>query len=176
MSHYKSNLRDVEFNLFELFGRDEILGKAPFDEVDTDTARSIVGEIERLSREDLAASFVDADRNPPVYDPATHSVTMNESFKASYDAWMASEWWRLQIPEELGGQKAPASLVWGSAEFVLGANPPIWMFACGPAFARVVFENGTSDRDRKIAQHMVDIDPHESRTRFFLGHRANSTP
>ena len=156
MSHYKSNLRDVEFNLFELFGRDEILGKAPFDEVDTDTARSIVGEIERLSREDLAASFVDADRNPPVYDPATHSVTMNESFKASYDAWMASEWWRLQIPEELGGQKAPASLVWGSAEFVLGANPPIWMFACGPAFARVVFENGTSDRDRKIAQHMVD--------------------
>ena len=156
MSHYKSNLRDVEFNLFELFGRDEILGKAPFDEVDTDTARSIVGEIERLSREDLAASCVDADRNPPVSDPATHSVTMNESFKASYDAWMASEWWRLQIPEELGGQKAPASLVWGSAEFVLGANPPIWMFACGPAFARVVFENGTSDRDRKIAQHMVD--------------------
>jgi len=155
MSHYKSNVRDVEFNLFELFDRGEILGKAPFDEVDADTAKSIVSEIERIAREDLAASFVDSDRNPPVYDPATHSVTMNESFKKSYDAWMASEWWRLQVPEELGGQKAPASLVWGSAEFVLGANPPIWMFACGPAFARIVFENGI-ERDKTIAQHMVD--------------------
>jgi len=155
MSHYKSNVRDVEFNLFELFGRDEILGQAPFDEIDLDTAKSIIGEIERISREDLAASFVDADRNPPIYDPETHSVTMNEAFKASYDAWMAAEWWRLQVPEELGGQKAPASLVWGSAEFVLGANPPIWMFACGPAFARIVFENGIA-RDKLIAQHMVD--------------------
>ena len=26
MSHYKSNLRDIEFNLFEVFGRQEILG------------------------------------------------------------------------------------------------------------------------------------------------------
>ena len=155
MSHYKSNLRDVEFNLFELFGRDEILGTGPFADIDSDTARSILSEIERISREDLAESFVDADRNPPVYDPATHSVTMNESFKKSYDAWMDAEWWRLQTPEELGGQKAPASLVWGSSEFVLGANPPIWMFACGPAFARIVFENG-NERDRTIAQHMVD--------------------
>jgi hypothetical protein len=31
MSHYKSNLRDIEFNLFELFKRDEILGQGPFE-------------------------------------------------------------------------------------------------------------------------------------------------
>lgn len=155
MSHYKSNLRDVEFNLFELFDRQEILGKAPFDEIDTDTARSIVSEIDRISREDLAASFTDADRNPPVYDPEAKSVTMPEAFKKSYDAWMDAEWWRLQVPEELGGQRAPGSLIWSAAEFVLGANPAIWMFGCGPAFARIVFENGI-ERDKKIAQHMVD--------------------
>src|SRR3954451_23550351 len=56
MSHYKSNLRDVEFNLFELFNRQDILGTGPFEEVDADTAKSILGEIERISREDLAAS------------------------------------------------------------------------------------------------------------------------
>jgi alkylation response protein AidB-like acyl-CoA dehydrogenase len=156
MSHFKSNLRDVEFNMFELFGRDEILGQGPFEEIDSDTARSILSEIERLSREDLAASFESSDRNPPAYDPATHSVAMNPDFARSYQAWMDAEWWRLQVPEELGGQKAPASLIWGSAEFVLGANPPIWMFACGPAFARIVFENGTEDRDHAIARHMID--------------------
>ncbi|MCL8250827.1 acyl-CoA dehydrogenase [Aeromicrobium fastidiosum] len=155
MSHYKSNLRDVEFNLFELFDRQSVLGAGPFEEVDVDTAKSILREIDRISRDELAASFEDADRNPPVYDPAAKTVVMTDSFRASYDAWMGAEWWRLAIPEELGGQVAPASLVWSSAEFVLGSNPAIWMYACGPAFARIVFENGI-DRDKKIAQHMVD--------------------
>ena len=155
MSHYKSNLRDVEFNMFELFNRQDILGTGPFEEVDTDTAKSILAEIDRIARDDLAASFEDADRNPPVYDPAAKAVTMNPVFAKSYKAWMDAEWWRLQIPEELGGQVAPASLIWGSAEFVLGANPAIWMYACGPAFARIVFENGI-ERDKTIAQHMID--------------------
>jgi alkylation response protein AidB-like acyl-CoA dehydrogenase len=155
MSHYKSNLRDVEFNMFELFNRQDILGTGPFEEVDTDTAKSILAEIDRIARDDLAASFEDADRNPPVYDPAAKTVTMNPAFAKSYQAWMDAEWWRLQIPEELGGQVAPASLIWGSAEFVLGANPAIWMFACGPAFARIVLVKGI-ERDKTIAQHMVD--------------------
>jgi len=155
MSHYKSNLRDVEFNLFELFGRGDILGHGPFEEIDTDTAKSILVEIDRLSREDLATSFEDADRHPPVYDPATKSVTMNPAFAASYQAWMDAEWWRLQVPAELGGQRGPNSLIWASAEFVLGANPAVWMYSAGPGFARVVHENGT-ERDQKIAQHMVD--------------------
>ena len=35
MGHYKSNLRDIEFNLFEVFGRDEVLGQGPYEAVDT---------------------------------------------------------------------------------------------------------------------------------------------
>ena len=84
MSHYKSNLRDIEFNLFELLGRDEVLGKGIFEELDVDTAKSVLGEIDRLSREDFAESFDDADRNPPVYDPAAKTVTMNPAFAKSY--------------------------------------------------------------------------------------------
>lgn len=155
MSHYKSNLRDIEFNLFEVLGRDEILGTGPFEDLDGDTARSILAEVERLSREDLAASFDDSDRNPPVFDPTTNTAPVPASFKKSYDAWMDAEWWRLQIPEELGGQKAPASLVWALGEFVLGANAPIWMYAAGPAFAGIVHRNGT-ERDKAIAQYMID--------------------
>ena len=39
MSHYKTNLRDIEFNLFEVLGRDEVLGQGPFAEIDGATAR-----------------------------------------------------------------------------------------------------------------------------------------
>ncbi len=155
MGHYRSNLRDIEFNLFEVLGRDQVLGHGPFGEVDVATARSILAEVERLATHQLAASFTGSDRTPPVFDPETHSVQVPEEFAASYRAWMDAEWWRLQIPEGLGGQPAPASLLWAMAEMVLGANPAVWMYACGPAFAAVIHRNGT-ERDRRVAQHMVD--------------------
>ena len=124
MSHYKSNLRDIEFNLFEVLGRDEVLGTGPFAEVDGETARAILAEVDRLAREDLAASFEDSDRNPPVFDPQTHTAPVPESFKKSYQAWMDAEYWRLAIPEELGGTPAPSTLNWAIGEMVLGSNAP----------------------------------------------------
>jgi alkylation response protein AidB-like acyl-CoA dehydrogenase len=155
VSHYKSNIRDIEFNLFEVLGRDEVLGTGPFEEIDPDTARSILGEVDRLAREDMAASYEDSDRNPPKFDPKTGAADIPESFKKSYQAWMDSEYWRLAIPAELGGQPAPSTLNWALGELVLGSNAPIWMYAAGPSFASVVHRNG-NDRDKLIAQHMVD--------------------
>ncbi|HEY0360049.1 MAG TPA: acyl-CoA dehydrogenase family protein, partial [Mycobacteriales bacterium] len=83
MGHYKSNVRDLEFNLFEVLGTGDRLGKGAFADLDLDTVRSILSEVERLATGPLAESFADADRNPPVFDPATNSVTMPESFKKS---------------------------------------------------------------------------------------------
>jgi alkylation response protein AidB-like acyl-CoA dehydrogenase len=155
VSHYKSNIRDIEFNLFEVLGRDEVLGKGAFEEVDVETAKSILAEVDRMAREDLAASYVDSDRNPPVFDPATNTAPVPEAFQKSYRAWMDAEYWRLSIPAELGGQPAPSTLNWAIGELVLGANAPIWMYACGPSFASIVQRNG-NERDQKIAQYMVD--------------------
>lgn len=155
MSHYKSNMRDIEFNLFEVLGRDEILGTGPFADVDTETARSILAEVDRLAREDLAASFVEGDRNPPVFDPATNTAPLPEAFVKSYQAWMDAEYWRLTTFAELGGTPAPSSICWAMGELVLGANPAIWMYGAGPMFAGVLWRNG-NERDRKIAQLVVD--------------------
>lgn len=155
MSHYKSNLRDIEFNLFEVLGRDDVLGTGPFAEIDSETARAILSEVDRLAREDLAASYEDSDRNPPVFDPTTNTAPVPESFAKSYQAWMDAEYWRLQIVEDLGGTPAPSSLNWAIGEMVLGSNAPVWMYAAGPAFAGVVHRNG-NDRDKRIAQIMVE--------------------
>ena len=64
MSHYKSNLRDVEFNLFEYLKVGDHYGVAPFDSFDSDTAMDALREVDRLAREDFGASFVDSDRIP----------------------------------------------------------------------------------------------------------------
>src|SRR5438034_501301 len=146
MNHYKSNLRDLEFNLFEVFGADAAFGVGPYADLDADTARSILAEVDRLAREDLAASYADGDRNPPEYDPATHSVRMPEAFRRSYDAYMASEFWRLDLPAGLGGTPAPRALWWSLAELVLGANAPVWMYASGPSFAHTLWAMGTPEQ------------------------------
>ena len=135
MPHYKSNLRDIEFNLFEVFGAADRLGSGPYHEMDVDTAREVLREVERLATGPLAEPFADADRNPPVYDPATNTVTMPEGFKKSYEALMDSEWWRLDLPEHLGGTGAPPSLRWAASEMMLGGNPAAFMFMSGPGFA-----------------------------------------
>src|ERR1022692_4270659 len=49
MSHYKSNLRDLEFNLFEVLRRQDLLGREPYPELDEETARGILDEVNRLA-------------------------------------------------------------------------------------------------------------------------------
>ena len=155
MGHYKSNLRDLEFNLFELLGAGDTLGTGPFAQMDPDTARGVLDEIERLASGPLAESFADADRNPPTFDPATGSVTLPESFKKSYQALIEGEWFRLDLPEELGGFGASPSLRWAAAELLLGANPACYMYQAGPGFASIIHRLGTPEQ-KKFAELMIE--------------------
>jgi alkylation response protein AidB-like acyl-CoA dehydrogenase len=155
MGHFKSNVRDIEFNLFEVFGTDGVLGKEPFADLDEETARGMLHEVAKLAEGPLAESFADADRNPPVFDPDTNSVTLPESLKKSWKALRDSEWWRLETAPELGGQLAPRTLVWGIAEQVLGSNPALHMYMAGAPFAGILYANGNEEQ-KKIAQLMVD--------------------
>jgi hypothetical protein len=148
MTHYKSNQRDLEFNLFEVFGAGERMGKGPYAEMDVDTARAVLDEVNRLATGILSDSFVSSDRVPPVYDPATKTVTMPEDFKKSYKALMDAEWWRLDLPEHLGGSGAPPSLRWAAAELLLGANPGAFLFMSGPGFAAILDALGNEDQKR----------------------------
>ena len=111
--------------------------------MDADTARGILAEIRKLAEGPIAASFVDADRNPPVFDPATHSVTLPESFKKSVRAIEDGEWFApgpARAPRRL---RRPARADAGRAfEMVLGANPAVFMYGSGAAFAAILRRAG----------------------------------
>ncbi|HEX5401107.1 MAG TPA: acyl-CoA dehydrogenase [Pseudonocardiaceae bacterium] len=155
MGHYKSNVRDLEFNLFEVFGIQARLGKGPFEQADEDTARGILAELHNLATGPLGASFADGDRIGTTFDPATHSVTLPESFKKSYQALWDGEWYRLGLPNELGGFGIPPSVQWTAAEIILGANPAVFMYMAGPNFATVIDQNG-NDEQKRWARLMID--------------------
>ena len=126
--------------------------REPHADLDEETARGILNEVNRLATGPLAESFADGDRNPPVYDPATRSVTMPEAFAKSFKAFIDAEWFRLELPPELGGTAAPRSLCWAVAELILGANPAIWMYASGAAFSKALYELGTPEQQRFAEQ------------------------
>jgi alkylation response protein AidB-like acyl-CoA dehydrogenase len=155
MGHFRSNLRDLEFNLFEVFRVQDRLGTPGFDGVDTDTVRGVLTELNAMATGPLAESFVDGDRNPPVFDPATHSVTLPQSLKDSYRALWDGEWWRLSLPADLGGYGIPATVQWAASELILGSNPAAFMYMAGPNFAAVVHRNGT-EQQKRWAEIMID--------------------
>jgi alkylation response protein AidB-like acyl-CoA dehydrogenase len=146
VSHYKSNVRDLEFNLFEALKLDEVLATGAFGDLDGDTVRTMLTEAARLAEGPVAASFAETDRNPPTFDPATGTVTLPEAFKASVRAWREGEWPRIGIEEELGGVPAPSMVAWAINEFILGAQPAALMYLAGPVFAHILHNLGTEEQ------------------------------
>jgi alkylation response protein AidB-like acyl-CoA dehydrogenase len=148
VGHYKSNVRDQVFNLFEVLGLDKAFGEGAFSDLDTDTVQEMLGEMARLCEGPVADSFVEGDRNPPVFDPETHSVTLPESFKNSVHALVEAGWDKVGIEEELGGTPMPRAIVWALAEHVLGANPAAWIYAGGAGFASIFYKLGTPEQKK----------------------------
>ena len=155
MSHYTANLRDIEFCLFDLLGRDKVMGTSLYADVDRETAMGMLEEMKRLCENDLAESFVEGDRIGTDFNKATGDVKLPASFIKSYQSYVDGEWWRLDAPVDLGGMKIPPSVRWAIAEMVLGSNPAIHIYASGYAFAQVAYVLGNADQ-KQIAKLMVE--------------------
>jgi hypothetical protein len=155
VTHYRSNVRDIEFNLFEVLDRESILGREPYADLDRETVSAILAEADHLARTKLAETFAIGEHEPPVFDPQTHSVTLPEAFKTSFKALMDSGAWALELPTELGGQVTPHSVQWAVSELNFGSNPAVCLYSAGPKFASVLWAYGT-ERDRKIAKLMIE--------------------
>ncbi|TQR86887.1 acyl-CoA dehydrogenase [Mycobacterium hodleri] len=146
MSHYKSNVRDLEFNLFEVLQLEKVLATGEFGDLDADSIRDMLSEAARLAEGPLAESFADADRHPPTFDPDTHVVTLPDAFKESFRAWQQGEWFRIGLSEDVGGVPAPSMLAWAINEFPLGAQPAAFMYLAGPVLAGILHEEGNAQQ------------------------------
>ena len=155
MGHYIANLRDIEFCLFDLLGRESILGSSLYKELDRETVMGMLDEVKRMAENDLAESFVEGDRIGTTFDKATGSVTLPASFKKSYRTFIDNEWWRIDAPVELGGTLIPFSVRWAIAEMVLGSNPAVHLYTTGASMANVSYQLG-SEEQKKWSKFIVD--------------------
>jgi alkylation response protein AidB-like acyl-CoA dehydrogenase len=152
VGHYIANVRDIEFNLFEVLGLGGVLDSGGYGDLDVDTVRTMLDEVTRLAEGPVAESFADADRHPPVFDPQTHSISVPGELAKSVQAVKDAEWWRIGIAEEIGGVPAPAPLVWAINEILLSANPSAgFWWALGPTMANALYIEGNDEQKRWAA-------------------------
>ncbi|OBA81352.1 butyryl-CoA dehydrogenase [Mycobacterium sp. 1164966.3] len=154
MGHYIANVRDLEFNLFEVLDVGAVLGTGQYSDLDADTVRTILTEAARLAEGPIAESFAHADRNPPVFDPTTHSISVPAELAKSVEAIKEAGWWRLGLPEEIGGIAAPPPLTWAVNELIYCANPSACFFLLGPPMARALYIEGNEEQKRWAAEGM----------------------
>ncbi|MFI7003749.1 acyl-CoA dehydrogenase [Nocardia sp. NPDC050175] len=152
MGHYKANVRDIEFNLFEVFGLDKLLDTGAYGDLDSDTVREILAEVKRLAEGPIAESFAPADRDPVAFDPANYSVTVPDALRKTITAVHDADWSRLGLPEGMGGTPAPAAVVWAVQELIMCANPAASFFNMGPVMAAVLYNVGNEQQKHWATQ------------------------
>jgi hypothetical protein len=81
MSHYRSNVRDLEFNLFEALNLEQVLADEAFGDLDGDSVHQMLSEAARLAEGPVAESFAESDPHTPTFDTGTQVVTLPEPFK-----------------------------------------------------------------------------------------------
>ena len=117
MGHYKSNLRDIEFNLFEVLRPRRRPGLTAPTRTSTPTPPA---RCSRRSRASPRTSSPSPSRTPTATRRSTtrrpRPVTMPESFTKSYEAYRDSGFWGIDLPAELDGTVAPPSLRWAVNE------------------------------------------------------------
>jgi len=154
--HYQSNLRDIEFNLFEYLKiQDTTLGHGEFKSMDEDTARETLRGLQSICENELAESFVSADREGLEFD-GKGTVTLPEGLKKSMAAWYDNDWDRLLVPERLGGFGGPPTVCWAGLEMVSGANPAISFYQFGAFLALVIDALGTDEQKKRYVENMIE--------------------
>ena len=152
MGHYIANLRDLEFNLFEVLNIGTVLGSGRYRDLDVDTVRTMLDEVARLAEGPIADSFADADRNPPVFEPDRHTISVSAELAKSVQTVKDAEWWRIGLAEGIGGVSAPGPVTWAINEMLHCANPAAaFFYSMGPAMANALSVEGTEPQKQWAA-------------------------
>ena len=155
--HYKPNLRDIEFNLFEYLDiAKSSLGKKPFGEIDEATARQTLATFATVAQEQLSPSFSEGETTPLVFDRATGTVKLPPKFTQSFHAYFDNGLNLLDLPPQLGGMGAPPTLSWGAFELIVGANPSLAFYFLGNVLTRVIDGLATESQRKRFVKPMME--------------------
>lgn len=155
-SHYRSNVRDIEFNLFEVLGANEYYGEAAFSAIDHDQARFVLDELDRFVRtSSWSSSFAVTDREP-LHRSDEGDVTIPQALHEALTEFYDAGWHLLPLPTDLGGGGAPPTLRWAATELLSGSHATASLWPIGPLMAGVIDRVGTAGQRDAFALPMIE--------------------
>lgn len=120
MALYRTDLRDIFFNLFELLEVHKLAGAKDSD------LKDIIREFDKYTANEVFPTRKDSDI--PGAKLINGNVVVPDSFKKANDQFYQNGWMGLGYPEELGGMPAPQSIATTCTAIATGANVAFSMY------------------------------------------------
>ncbi len=154
--HYKSNVRDLLFNLFECNKiQDTTLGKGTYEGLDEETIRTSLEAFNDLAVSELSKSFASSDRKGLKLDNEGN-VTIPDCLKKTMETFYEGEWHLFGLPEEIGGMNMPPSANWASFELLSGSNPALAYYLFGAFIAHIINKLGTESQKKRYVKPALE--------------------
>lgn len=155
INRYKTDLRELQFVLFEQFGLGELLGKEPFASWDADSVKMVINEVARFGREVTGPLNAVGDREGCHIEGGR--VITPTGFKDAWKKLYEAGWRTLGASTEWGGQGAPHALAAIVEEIMSGANAAFNMYP-GLTYGAVelLIECATQAQKQKYVPGMMD--------------------
>ncbi|HEX2686041.1 MAG TPA: acyl-CoA dehydrogenase [Kofleriaceae bacterium] len=156
VDHYKPNLRDISFQLFEVLAiQTTALGKPPFAAMDEDSARAALEGFLEVMLRTWAPAFAEGDRIGVEFD-GKGNVRLPPGYHQALTAYYSGGWNKLELPEHLGGFGAPPSVQWAAFELMAGANPSVCFYVLGNQMAKIIDLLGTPAQKQRYVPKMIE--------------------
>lgn len=118
MPQQVADRRDQDFVVWEQMQCEEILKNEKYKEFNRKTCDMILTEARALALKELLPLMAEGDEQGVKLENGI--VKVPESFHRVYKLIREGEWNNLGVPEEMGGQGAPAFIGAAAAEYFLG--------------------------------------------------------
>ncbi|ADO73233.1 acyl-CoA dehydrogenase [Stigmatella aurantiaca] len=155
INHYKTDLREIFFTLFEQFGLSQVVGQAPFDAWGPEEAKAVLHETYRFSKDVLGPLNASGDREGCRVENGT--VIAPSGFKDAWKKLYEQGFKTVGVSQEHGGQGAPMMLQMAVEEMLCGANAAFNMYP-GLAYgaAELIAECGTPEQKHHYVERMLN--------------------
>jgi alkylation response protein AidB-like acyl-CoA dehydrogenase len=153
INRYKTDLREMQFLLFEQFHVEQLLGQAPYDGWGVDEVQSALSECYKWCKE------VIGPLNQPADAEGCHlengQVRTPKGFKDAWKSLYEAGWKSIGVDAHYGGAGAPRALVVLVEELISGANTAFAMYpALTYGAAEVIESFGTPEQKALFCERM----------------------
>lgn len=149
--------RDIDFVLWEQFGNEQFLNNEKYESFNKKTCDLILGEARKIALQEILPTLTEGDREGASFENGEVKVPV--CFDRVIDILKKGDWGNLSVPEEMGGQGAPAFLGSAVDEYLLSANWSLVHYVNqGMGTAKLIYKYGTEEQKKTYVNKLISAE------------------